>query len=84
MQIQNMCPKCGIACNFREEDGKVYMACGHCDYKSEFKNYTVHECKECGYDKAIITFYGVIIGDEPPLQLYKCLKCGFVDREGVS
>jgi len=43
-----------------------------------------HECSKCGYDKAIMYYHGIVYGDEAPLVMYTCIKCGNVDREGVS
>lgn len=84
MQIPNICPNCRIGLNPVDEGGKVMLRCARCGHSEEFKNFSKHECSACGYDKAVVTFYGVVIGDEPPLVLHKCIKCGNVDREGVS
>jgi len=67
-----------------EEDNTIYLVCGVCGYKRKMENITERECRKCGYNKAIMTYIGIIIGDEQPLTLYKCVKCGHVEREGVS
>ncbi len=42
---------------------------------------SAHTCPKCGNEDAFVLFYGVIRGDEAPLIIYKCTKCGHVDRE---
>ena len=84
MELKEECSSCKMMLVYKELDGKVFLACPRCDFKKEFNNWTQHECQACGCDKAIITFYGVIYGDEQPLTMYKCIRCGTVEREGIS
>lgn len=83
--IPNECPKCRVGMRPKEEEnGEVFLVCAICGYKRKLESTTEHECQKCGYNKAIITDVGVIIGDEQPVTLYRCIKCGKVEREGVS
>ena len=40
-----------------------------------------HKCEKCGYDKAEVIDMGIKVSDEDPLILYKCGKCGHVEKE---
>jgi DNA-directed RNA polymerase subunit M/transcription elongation factor TFIIS len=84
MVLPNICPKCNIGMRLTEQDDRVYLMCGVCGYKREMENITEHACQKCGYNKAIMTYIGVVIGDEQPVTLYRCVKCQHVEREGVS
>ena len=84
MAIPSICPKCETGLVNREEDGKPMLVCGVCGYKREVTVVTERACAACGYNKATVEFYGVIYGDEAPLVLYKCVKCGAVEREGYG
>jgi DNA-directed RNA polymerase subunit M/transcription elongation factor TFIIS len=78
------CPKCRMVLSIIEENGEVYYHCAACGYKQLFPNWVDHECQKCGFGKAQLLFYGIIVGDEAPLSMYKCLKCGSVVRDGFS
>lgn len=84
MPTLNICPKCGTNMLLEDENGTPMYACKACGYKTEILGLTEHECSSCGYNKSVMHYYGVIYGDEAPLVMYKCIKCGNVDREGVS
>ncbi len=84
MPAMDLCPKCGMKMGLHEEGDKVFFVCNNCGYKVEALGLTEHECSACGYGKSIMHYYGVIYGDEAPLVMYTCIKCGNVDREGVS
>ncbi len=84
MAIPNICPKCNIGLVSKDEEGKPMLVCNICGYKREITNYTEHTCSACGYDKATIEYFGIIVGDEAALTMYKCLKCGKVEREGYA
>lgn len=43
-----------------------------------------HLCTACGCEEATLIFYGIIYGDEAPLEIYKCKNCGKVVREGYT
>ena len=83
--LPNECPKCMVGMRPKEdESGEVFLVCAICGYKRKLENVTERVCTECGYGKATMNYIGVIIGDEQPVTLYRCLKCGHVEREGVS
>jgi DNA-directed RNA polymerase subunit M/transcription elongation factor TFIIS len=42
------------------------------------------ECDQCGNDEAWVMYYGIRIGDEPPLIITKCTECGATSRTGVG
>ena len=42
---------------------------------------TRHSCPKCGNGDAYLLFYGIVVGDEPPLIIYRCTRCGAVARE---
>jgi DNA-directed RNA polymerase subunit M/transcription elongation factor TFIIS len=42
---------------------------------------TKHSCPKCDNEKAFLLFYGVVVGDEAPLIIYRCTRCGAVARE---
>ena len=42
------------------------------------------ECNSCGNDEAWVMYYGIRVGDEPPLIITKCTECGATSRSGVG
>ncbi len=40
-----------------------------------------HVCKKCGYDTADIDTISAFYSDESDISLYRCQKCGHVERE---
>jgi len=40
-----------------------------------------HTCKKCGHEECDISDLGVFYGDESNIYLYKCQKCGYVERQ---
>lgn len=46
------------------------------DTKGGFPNV----CKKCGHEGADVTDLGSPYSDESPIYLYRCKKCGFVER----
>ena len=84
MELMEECSACKVLLVYREEEDKLFLACPNCGFKKQYNSWTPRACQKCGCEKAIITFYGVIIGDEQPLTLYKCVRCGTVEREGIS
>jgi len=40
-----------------------------------------HTCKKCGHERCDISDLGVFYGDEANIYLYKCKKCGYVERQ---
>ncbi|MEM0154687.1 MAG: zf-TFIIB domain-containing protein [Methanothrix sp.] len=84
MVTSNICPKCGTNMHLVEDEGKPFYQCNACGYKTEILGLAEHECSKCGYGKSIMYYHGIVYGDEAPLVMYTCIKCGNVDREGVS
>jgi len=41
-----------------------------------------HRCPACESSEATLVYCGTTKGDEDPLELYRCNKCGKVSREG--
>ena len=41
-------------------------------------------CSTCGNNSAWVIYYGIRIGDEPPLIITKCTECGKTTRTGVG
>lgn len=41
-------------------------------------------CNVCGNNSAWVIYYGIRIGDEPPLIITKCTECGNTTRTGVG
>ena len=82
--MPNVCPKCEIGLTPKEEDQKYFVVCPVCGYRREITEVTEHTCSACGNEKATLLYFGIIVGDEAALCMYKCLKCGHVDREGYS
>ena len=78
------CPKCHLVLNIKEEGDGVYYVCSNCGYRVPFPNWVHHDCRKCGCDKAELMFYGIVRGDEVPLTMYKCVRCGTVEREGFA
>ncbi len=84
MTLPNICPKCNVGMRVKEENDDVFLVCGVCGYQRKMENITERTCAACGCNKAIMTYIGVVIGDEQPVTLYRCVRCGKVEREGVS
>ncbi len=40
-----------------------------------------HDCPKCGHDKCEVFDLGAFYSDESNVYLYKCKKCGYVDRQ---
>ena len=82
--MPNVCPKCNLGLKPVEENDIVFLKCSICGYKRELQGVAEHVCVKCGYGKATMTYIGVIRGDEEPVTLLKCLKCGNVERFGYA
>jgi len=40
-----------------------------------------HECSNCGHGEAYVKDLGTFYSDESCIYLFKCVKCGHVDRQ---
>ena len=40
-----------------------------------------HKCKKCSHDYSDVTDMGTFYGDEANVYLFKCKKCGYVERQ---
>lgn len=76
------CNKCHVILQPREENGNVYLECKNCGDKKEFEDWVEHVCSKCGFAKAIIDFHEFTGGDEGTTTMYRCIKCGYREREG--
>lgn len=52
--------------------------------KEQTKKGFPHECKKCGYQYSEVTDLGAPYSDEANVYLFKCLKCGYVEREAYG
>ena len=43
-----------------------------------------HKCKKCKHEFAEVTDLGIFYSDEASIHLYKCKKCGNVERESYG
>lgn len=43
-----------------------------------------HECKKCGHQYSEVTDLGAPYSDEANVYLFKCNKCGYVEREAYG
>jgi len=40
-----------------------------------------HMCQKCGHNEAEVIDVGVSVSDEAGIYLFKCIKCGYVERQ---
>lgn len=40
-----------------------------------------HMCRKCGFNEAEVIDVGISVSDEAGIYIFKCLKCGFVERQ---
>ncbi len=79
-----MCPKCGIILAPKEEGELVFLECGVCGFRKEYKDRVEYLCPVCKHSKAIILYSAMTRGDEDATTLYKCINCGATNKEGYK
>jgi len=67
--------------SFSEKIGKTEKGAGIKFAKDQPASYP-HVCKKCGYDKAQALHLGIFYSDEDNLILFRCGKCGYIERAG--
>lgn len=43
-----------------------------------------HKCKKCGCNESEVSDLGASYGDESSVYLFRCLKCGYVERDAYG
>jgi DNA-directed RNA polymerase subunit M/transcription elongation factor TFIIS len=82
--MENFCPKCRILLSPKEENGDLIIKCSNCGYTKNFTDWIEHICPKCNYDKAVVVYHAMERGDEGTTTMFRCIKCGAVDKEGYK
>ena len=66
--------------NFTEKTKKTQKGDGIFE-QEENKEGFPHTCKKCGHSESEVHDLGAQYSDESNIYLFKCMKCGFVERQ---